>query len=313
MDGLSIQPIESEEGVEEMNDTDVTPIAIKNLTRNFRRKEALKNVSFDVPAGCVFGLLGENGAGKSTLIKHVLGALKAKSGTVRTFGMDPTGEPEKVLARIGYLSEDRIMPDWMKIHELIRYTKAFYPNWDTDYAEELIGKFGLDTSQKIKSLSRGERAQAGLIAALAHRPDLLVLDEPSSGLDVNVRRDILGAIVRTVADEGRTVFFSSHLLDEVERVADYMAMIHEGELVLCGKTDSIKESHTLLKARFPTPLQLTTETFSPGILLSHTDTEYAVLCNGQLEELRQKVSAIRGEVIQESTPTLEDIFMGYTK
>jgi ABC-2 type transport system ATP-binding protein len=117
----------------------------------------------------------------------------------------------------------------MRVDELLRYTAAFYPKWDMAYAEDLRRQFGLDPRAKIKTLSRGENAKAGLLIALAYRPELLLLDEPSSGLDPVVRRDILEAIIRTVADEGRTVFFSSHLLEEVERVADDMAMMFNGQ------------------------------------------------------------------------------------
>jgi len=125
----------------------------------------------------------------------------------------------------------------------MRYTQAFYPKWDTAYAEQLREQFGLDPSARIRTLSKGQRAKAGLLAAQAHRPDLLLLDEPSSGLDPIVRRDILEAVIRTVADEGRSVFFSSHLLEEIERVSDYVGMIHEGKLVLCGPLEQIKARH----------------------------------------------------------------------
>src|SRR6266480_1489869 len=118
-----------------------------------------------------------------------------------------------ILSPIGYLSEENDLPGWMRVDELIRYTRAFYPKWDDAYAEELRRAFALDPAAKIKDLSRGQRARAGLLIALAHRPELLVLDEPSSGLDPIVRRDILGAVIRTIADEGRTVLFSSHLLE----------------------------------------------------------------------------------------------------
>ena len=117
------------------------------------------------------------------------------------------------------------MPGWMRVHELIRYVAAFYPTWDAEYAEQLRREFDLDPTAKVKQLSKGQRARAGLLTALAYRPELLLLDEPSSGLDPIVRRDILGAIIRTIADEGRTVLFSSHLLAEVERVSDQVAMI----------------------------------------------------------------------------------------
>ena len=218
-------------------------ISVTELTRRFGATTALASVSLSLPRGAVYGLVGANGAGKTTLIKHILGLLRAESGSVRVFGLDPVAEPVAVLSRIGYLSEDNDIPGWMRVDELIRYSRAFYPDWDDGYAEELRQAFALDPAARIRNLSKGEKARAGLLVALAHRPELLVLDEPSSGLDPIVRRDILGAVIRTIADEGRTVLFSSHLLEEVERVADHVTMISQGRIVLSAPLDAIKESH----------------------------------------------------------------------
>src|SRR5438067_302745 len=225
-------------------------IAVSDLTRRFGSTAALASVNLSVPRGCVFGLVGANGAGKTTLIKHVLGLLKAQTGSVRVFGLDPVADPVGVLSRLGYLSEDRDLPGWMRVEELMRYTQAFFPKWDEKFAEELRRAFELDARAKVRALSRGQTARAGLLIALAHRPDLLVLDEPSSGLDPIVRRDILTAIIRTIADEGRTVLFSSHLLDEVERVSDYVALVHQGKVVLSAPLDELKESHCRLTLVF---------------------------------------------------------------
>ena len=205
-------------------------VDIRDLSRCFGSKTALDGVSLFVPRGSIFGLVGENGAGKTTLIKHILGLLRAETGSVRVFGHDPVAEPVAVLGSVGYLSEQPDLPGWMRLEELLRYTQAFYPNWDSAYAEKLREQFGLDPSQRLRTLSKGQRAKAGLLAAQAHRPDLLLLDEPSSGLDPIVRRDILEAVIRTVAEEGRTVIFSSHLLEEIERVSDHIAMLHRGKL-----------------------------------------------------------------------------------
>jgi len=218
-------------------------IQISNLTRRFGEKTALDAVSLSLPRGAVYGLVGANGAGKTTLIRHLLGLLKAESGSVRVFGLDPVVDPVGALSRIGYLSEENDLPGWMRVDELIQYTRAFYPNWDDAYADELRLAFALDSSARIKTLSKGQKARAGLLVALAHRPELLVLDEPSSGLDPIVRRDILGAVVRTIAHEGRTVLFSSHLLDEVEEVADHVTMLNSGRLVLSAPLEEIRSSH----------------------------------------------------------------------
>ena len=218
-------------------------IRASELTRRFGTTTALDAVNLAVERGTVHGLLGANGAGKTTFIKHILGLLRAESGTVRVFGLDPVADPPGVLSRIGYLSEDNDLPGWMRVDELMRYSRAFYPGWNVAYAEELRQAFALEPVAKIKDLSKGQKARAGLIVALAHRPELLVLDEPSSGLDPIVRRDILGAVIRTIADEGRTVLFSSHLLEEVEQVADYVTIINHGRIVLSAPLDEIKEAH----------------------------------------------------------------------
>ena len=219
-------------------------IKIENLTRRFGAKTALNGVSLSMRRGGVYGLVGANGAGKTTLIKHILGLLQAESGSVRIFGLDPVAEPVAVLSRLGYLSEENDLPGWMRVDELIRYSRAFYQNWDEGYAEDLRQSFALDPAAKIKDLSKGQRSRAGLLIALAYRPELLVLDEPSSGLDPIVRRDILGAVIRTIADEGRTVLFSSHLLDEVEQVADHVTMIRQGTIVMSAPLAEIKRTHS---------------------------------------------------------------------
>jgi ABC-2 type transport system ATP-binding protein len=218
-------------------------INVSELTRRFGPTTALAAVSLSLPRGAVYGLVGANGAGKTTLIRHLLGLLRAESGAVRVFGFDPVADPVAVLSRIGYLSEENDLPGWMRVDELMRYTRAFYPAWDEEYAEELRQAFALDPSAKIRTLSKGQKARAGLLIALAHRPELLVLDEPSSGLDPIVRRDILGAILRTIAQEGRTVLFSSHLLEEVEQVADHVTMISQGRIVLSAPLAEIRAAH----------------------------------------------------------------------
>jgi ABC-2 type transport system ATP-binding protein len=225
-------------------------IHVSDLTRRFGATTALDSVTMSVHRGAVYGLVGANGAGKTTLIKHVLGLLRAEKGSVRVFGLDPVVDPVGVLSRVGYLSEENDLPGWMTVDELARYSRALYPGWDDGYAEELRQMFALDPAAKIKTLSKGQRARTGLLVALAYRPELLVLDEPSSGLDPIVRRDILGAIIRTIAHEGRTVLFSSHLLDEVEQVADHVTMIRAGRIVLSAPLEEIKRSHRTLDDAF---------------------------------------------------------------
>jgi ABC-2 type transport system ATP-binding protein len=293
------------------NDGVPSVIEIKNVSRRFGTKLALDDVSLTVPRGGVFGLIGGNGAGKTTLLKHVMGMLKAQTGSVKVFGLDPIAQPVAVLSRMGYLSEERDLPNWMRVRELIRYTQAFYPTWDERFADELREMFELDPNTKIRALSRGQRARAGLLVALAHRPELLVLDEPSSGLDPVVRRDILGAIIRTIAEEGRTVLFSSHLLDEVERVADHIAMIHEGRVVLADSMDDLKDSYRRVTLRFETPIA------DPPKLLGGRNTqgsgsEWTYICtvvDGDMGQVRGAAESMGAQVVEESTLSLDEIFV----
>ncbi len=283
-------------------------VDIRRVSRRFGDKMALDELSLTVPRGGVFGLIGGNGAGKTTLIKHILGLLKPQQGTVQVFGMNPVENPVGTLGRIGYLSEDRDLPDWMRVGELMQYTQAFFPNWDNAYAEELRDAFDLDAKARVKTLSRGQRARAGLLVALAHRPELLVLDEPSSGLDPVVRRDILGAIIRTIADEGRTVLFSSHLLDEVERVADRVAMIHQGRIMLTASMDEIKAQHRRLTLRFEQaheqPPSLVGTISSKG-----QGAEWTYTCSGESEQLRRAAEAMGATVVDEQALSLDEIFV----
>jgi ABC-2 type transport system ATP-binding protein len=282
-------------------------VEISDLSREFGKKLALEHVSLRIPRGRVFGLVGQNGAGKTTLIKHILGLLKAEAGSVRVFGIDPVASPASVLGRIGYVSENRDLPPWMRVDELLRYTRAFYPTWDAVYAEQLRVQFGLASAAKIKTLSRGETAKAGLLVALAFRPELLLLDEPSSGLDPVVRRDILQAIIRTVADEGRTVLFSTHLLEEVERVADDVAMMFHGQIVLRGPLDDIKASHRRLILRFASSQPNAPKL--PGVLsIQGSGLEWTAICNGSREEAIAAASRLGGKVVQEESASLDEIF-----
>jgi ABC-2 type transport system ATP-binding protein len=292
-----------------MNAEDAAPaVKVAGLSRRFDTKLALDNVDLEVPCGVVFGLVGENGAGKTTLIQHLLGLLRAESGTVRVFGLDPVREPVRVLARVGYLSEERDLPGWMRVAELMRYLQAFYPGWDERYAEELLGRFELDANALLSNLSQGQRARAGLLGAMAFRPDLLVLDEPSAGLDPVVRRDILSAIVRTVAGEGRTVLFSSHLLDEVERVSEQVAMIDRGRIVLSGPLDEVKAAHRRITLLFDEP-QPTPPTLGGTVICEGFGREWTAIFSGSAEEAAARASAASARVVETGTPTLDEIFV----
>jgi ABC-2 type transport system ATP-binding protein len=283
-------------------------VDVESLSRQFGATMALDSVNFSATQGRVHGLVGVNGAGKTTLIKHLLGLLRPTRGSVRVFGLDPVRDPVAVLRRVGYLSEYRELPEWMRIDELLRYTQAYYPSWDVTYARELLDTFGLEGKRKVAGLSQGMRAQTGLVVAVAHRPDLLILDEPSSGLDAVVRQDILDAIVRTVADDGRTVIFSSHLLDEVERMSDHVTMIHDGKVVLNGSVEGIRGAHHVTDLKFVVRFDRLPK-FDGALTAAGAGRSWSVVHKTSVEELRSAVALLGGEVAESRSATLEEIFV----
>lgn len=283
-------------------------VDVKGLSRRYGTNHALDGIDFTAGAGRVYGLVGANGAGKTTLLKHLLGLLRPQAGTVRVFGEDPVLHPERVLRRVGYLSEQRDMPEWMRIGEFLRYLQAFHPTWDMKFAYELVETFRLDASRKISALSQGMRAQTGIIAALAHRPELLILDEPSNGLDAVVRLDIIDAVIRTVADEGRCVVFSSHLLDEMERTCDHVTMIQDGRITFDCDIDTIKETHRFTRVTFAAH-QAQPPILAGALMTQGGGHSWQVVHEVPLENFRIAVVGAGGEVSESRTATLEEIFL----
>ena len=190
----------------------------------------------------------------------------------------------------------------------MRYTNGYYASWDQSFAEQLLETFNLDISLKIKELSRGMRAQVALVAAVAHRPELLILDEPSSGLDAVVRGDILDAIVRAVSEEGRTVIFSSHLLEEVERMSDHVTMLHGGQVALEGTLEHLESNYHCSDIRFNDPLEV-----APNIETVLTakggGRSWSVTHQGSIESLQVSVKSLGGEVVETRHANLEEIFI----
>ncbi|CAN5709134.1 hypothetical protein BH11ARM2_BH11ARM2_34220 [soil metagenome] len=227
---------------------------------------------------------------------------------MRVFGLDPVSNPAEVLGRVGYLAEEDALPGWMTVEELQRYSAGFYPTWNQDYADRLRTNFGLDRRTKLKTLSKGQRARAGLMTAMAFEPELLVLDEPSSGLDPIVRRDILGAVILTVADEGRTVLIYSHLLTEIERIAARVAMIRGGEILFCDDLEAIKQAHQRATLRFTQPRNAAPR-INGAFLWEGTGTEWRALYGGPASSLEAAAVLVGACVIELRTLSLDEIFV----
>lgn len=282
-------------------------VQISNLSRKFGNKLALDNVSLEIPRGVVMGLVGLNGAGKTTLIKHILGLYRAQTGSVSVFGNDPTRDPVQVLSQVGCLTEEDTLPGWMKVWQILKFTSAFYPTWDEDYASELLETFKLDSQKRIKQMSKGQRARVGLTLALAHRPQLLVLDEPSSGLDPVVRNDILGAIIRTIADQGSTVLFSSHLLDEVQRLSDIVGVIRAGKLVEFGPLEEMQTKYQRVVVR--TLDSVGPPDINPLGEWSQKGSEWTAILDISEDELNEVFSSLGAEIVRSESVSLNEWFV----
>ncbi|HEY6458229.1 MAG TPA: ABC transporter ATP-binding protein [Steroidobacteraceae bacterium] len=290
-----------------MNSTASNVVDIHHLTRRFNDKAALQDVTVQIPRGQVFGIVGENGAGKTTLIKHILGLYRAQQGSVAVFGMDPVKHPKEVLSRIGYLSEQPDFPEWMTIAQFMNYMAAFYPNWDRQYATKLLEMASLDSRKKIRELSKGQQARVGLCAAQAHRPELLVLDEPSSGLDPVARGEILAAVIRTVVLEGHSVLLSSHLLEEVERVCDHLLFFSEGRVLLSDSMEAVLTKHHQVTLRLPGRLEWRS---LPGVFNAVEDNgEWQLFCFADLDDLTAHLKQQDAQILDKRRLSLNEAFI----
>jgi len=214
-------------------------IELDHITHRYWRTEALHNLTLQVPEGSVFALLGANGAGKTTAIKVLMNLLRPSAGVARVLGTDSTRLGEQQFAQIGYVSENQQLPTWMTVRQLLDYCRPFYPTWDAALETKLLAQFDLPLDRKLRHLSRGMLMKAALLSSLAYRPKLLVLDEPFSGLDPLARDDFVRGVLEASELGQWTVLVSSHDVEEVERLADHIALLEGGRLKFSETTETL--------------------------------------------------------------------------
>jgi ABC-2 type transport system ATP-binding protein len=237
-------------------------IETNHLSRHFRKLDAVKDLNLQVPQGSVYAFLGRNGAGKTTTIKMIAGLIEPHSGKSLVLGQPSRNLKPEHWQQIGYVSENQKLYEWMKGDELINFTSKLYPNWDINFCNDLIKKLSLSPilNRKIKNYSRGEKVKLALLLSLAYRPKLLILDEPFSGLDSLVRDEFLSSLLEMTSQNEWSIFFSTHEIDEVEKLADHVGIIERGTLKLSEKVEELQSrfrqleilgsnlsSHALLK------------------------------------------------------------------
>ena len=216
-------------------------VELEGVSKCFGRVEALKDLTFRLGPGVSYGLIGRKGAGKTTLLRLIVGLLRPSRGKVLLFGGDPIEDAERVKVSLGYLAEDQSYPGALRPADLFRVFRSCYPTWDEAFLESLIARFKIPLDRPLSLLSKGQARQVGLLCAVAHRPALLVLDEPAGGLDPVARRGFLEEVIGLLSAEKTTVLFSSHNLQEVERVANRIGILHQGKLLLEEDLDRLKE------------------------------------------------------------------------
>lgn len=289
-------------------------IVTENLTKYYGSKCVVNHLELRVPQGCVYGFLGRNGAGKSTTIKMLTGMVRPDYGTARLLGEDAAELSADVKRRVAYLAEGHPLYGWMSIESAMKFTRAFYPSWNQTLFEQVLEHFQLDRQKKIKHLSKGQQAQVSLALGIAPDPELLILDDPTLGLDTVVRRDFLESLIQIIQRKGRTIFLSSHVLGDVERVADRIGVMVDGSLRVDCPTDEFKQAIRRVVLTFDTaPPSIST---CEGLIALHAEgrrVELVIYGYGDSHQAlfeSLKPTPVDVEVVELN---LEDAFIEYTR
>jgi len=291
-----------------------TALMAQGLEKSYGKVRALRGVDLEVQRGEIFGYLGPNGAGKTTTIRCLLDLIRPNGGAVRVLGIDPQADPVAVRARTGYLPGELQLDPNMTVEGALRYLNALRGNKaDWGFVRQLTERLDLPLKPPIKNLSHGNKQKVGVVQALMHRPELLLLDEPTLGLDPLMQREVL-ALLREAMADGATVFFSSHIMSEVEAVAERVAIIREGVIVEVAETASlINRALRRAHVRFKQPVDISPLANVPGVTVLSQDDGTSVLLEveGEMDGLIKALAAFPVSAFETERPSLEEIFLAY--
>jgi len=289
-------------------------IEIRGLVKNYGRVKALKGVDLDINCGEIFGFLGPNGAGKTTAIRCMLDLIRPQSGSIRMLGINPQEEPEAVKERVGYLPGELHVDENMTARQVFRFFNRLRGNRsDWEFIEELSERLKLELISPIKNFSKGNKQKIGIVQALMHKPELLLLDEPTSSLDPLMQQEVLRMLAEA-QDNGATVFFSSHIISEVQAVADRVAIIREGKIVEVAVTaDLLHRSMRQVRIRFQQPTEAEELYKIPGVELIAKDDSMGILLQveGQMDVLIKTLAKYPVNDFETKHASLEEIFLAY--
>ena len=279
-------------------------LEIINLCKSYGNFE-LSDVNISLPRGYIMGFIGANGAGKTTTIKLIMNMIKKDSGEIRVFGKDHVKYELYIKNKVGYVSEQPVFYENQTVAWNVNFAKKFYDEWDDALFEDLLTRFNIDSSKKINQLSKGMKMKTALAIALSHRPELLILDEPTSGLDPIVRDELLGILMEFIQDESRSVFFSSHITSDIEKIGDYVTFIDNGRIILSEEKDKILDEWKIVKG----DINLINNYKKDLIGLEQTRTHFKALVK-DFDAFKAKYD-ISSLVIDK--PTLDDVLLHLTK
>ncbi|HEX6608405.1 MAG TPA: ABC transporter ATP-binding protein [Chloroflexia bacterium] len=294
-------------------------IEIQDLVVSYGNKRAVDGLNLQVPRGAVYGFLGPNGAGKTTTIKALLGFRPANGGSARVLGYDIGTQSLEVRAHVGYVSEVNSMYDYLTIPQTCDFCRQTSRRWNQAVVDRYITLFGLPPRARVGQLSKGMKSQLALSLALGSEPDLLILDEPTAGLDPVARHEFLNTLIRDIAAEGKTVFFSSHILSEVEAVADRVGIIRDGKLLVSDDLDHLKQTQRVLKltyAEVPPPDEIAALRALPGVArVEQEGRGVRVIARGDVDALAAQLQTRPYPVrdLDSVNLNLEDLFLEYMK
>jgi ABC-2 type transport system ATP-binding protein len=280
-------------------------VEIRGLVKTYP-KFRLGPLDMTVPEGAIYGLIGPNGAGKTTTLDLILGMGSKEAGQIRVFGLDHLQEEVEVKRRVGYVSPDLNYQAWGRVDRVVGFIRAFYPDWDDDYCRRLFETLDVGWKDKIASLSFGARIKLSLILALSHRPDLLILDEPTVGLDAVSKRQVFAELLAAVQDEKRTVLISSHSLSDLERFTDHIGMIKDGRMLIEGPTSEMVERYRMVDFICPNGSGLVG---MEGVFIQRRDGDrWRVVMDTSGRRL-EMIEAQGAREVSETPVSLEDLFV----
>lgn len=277
-------------------------LTVNNLTKTYDRF-ALQNLSFSLPEGCITGFIGANGAGKTTTLRAILDLIHKDSGEVRIFDLDMATNTRAIKDRIGVVLDNGGFYDELSLNEMKRVIAPAYSQWSDEDFQRWLEHFRLDSHQQIATLSRGMRMKFALALALSHNAELLIMDEPTSGLDPKIRRQLLSALQTFMENGGKGVFFSTHITSDLDKIADFLVMIDDGQIIFQEDKDTLLDSHRILKGD---GASLTADT--RPLFLSLEETAYGFT---GLTYAPEALDAFPDALVER--PTVEDIMLAYMK